>query len=1059
MYIESKQILGDGSSIYLKRVVSQDGEILMETQVEYGKFQFSLKRLNEPYIPHIATLPNLLRLLCEHHYDYAKGVALERALEQWQKRDLPSPLQKAETKPELSEQKKKINELLVQDDNPQADLLAAALSHFISLNTLNSFIKPGILSIYTYSSDIKAKLDELMQSMPAEQWAQTSAYEHWPWAFALAKVAQTSSQATTSHANQEEGEDHYYEPAVTCIEDGVISQCNSAGDNLSVDAGELNAASLRAAFQQEIDPQEQTLRALVNDFRRPGYTTLSPVAQELVQQFYSLEFTLHRHAYPPPEPKLKNEWKQDCDFPPHPESPQDDMAASLSATEERAPSASKDSADSRAALNQAIDPALSGFTTLSALYHYHHSLTGDIAEMYMREHGKSYEDVFPWQKIERPVFNPHLNTAAPAAQQDAIKAAQQAAHHAAQQAAHNEAHALGDVGVDTVVAADGVNLGGESGGVLARARGMGAKSKLEEELTTTALEQSLDDYGEPEAYEFALSLHQVPDGFIPAVVPGHCLDVVVPAAGIGSRMGAKVPKQYLGLDEESCVLEHTVYKLLSSPFINHVILALSPEDSYFAQTSLVNEPRVITVIGGADRASSVRAGLTKVTTPYVLVHDAARPLLSLRDLDNLLYSVALGRSAADMSGGILVAPMADTVKQSQKVPALAPEALSKWQELLYEAENVQELSRLELGGLSPAVQSSPADSTSTTKAKRHKQQSGGANDSKANAPKAGKANAIKTGKARHAQVSQVPWSKKPEVTPVTAFKLPDLPPCPLLSPQLQGTLELEFLAQLKCQEAQGTLDRSTMSRAQTPQLFATQVLCAALDFTKEQGLTITDEASAIEACGGKVLLVPGSSFNFKLTEPSDWFTAKALLKEAEMLLQESSPVKESTLASADESVEANADEQAELSADESVEVSADEQAESSANDSLVSSTNEPAAVVGAEESTAPATASATKQTVGGDSPILSASATSPASTTVSSSEAWAQAVENAAAQGAAAVVQAAQESTASTVSAHASTVSAHAPAVPAAAPAAFFLFLSCPFQRIRNRQAKDRQKK
>ena len=58
------------------------------------------------------------------------------------------------------------------------------------------------------------------------------------------------------------------------------------------------------------------------------------------------------------------------------------------------------------------------------------------------------------------------------------------------------------------------------------------------------------------------------------------LIAIVPAAGIGSRMGADCPKQYLHLAGKT-ILEHTLERLLSHPAIVQVIVALAPHDRWF----------------------------------------------------------------------------------------------------------------------------------------------------------------------------------------------------------------------------------------------------------------------------------------------------------------------------------------------------------------------------------------------------------------------------------------------------------------------------------------------
>ena len=136
---------------------------------------------------------------------------------------------------------------------------------------------------------------------------------------------------------------------------------------------------------------------------------------------------------------------------------------------------------------------------------------------------------------------------------------------------------------------------------------------------------------------------------------------VVPAAGVGKRMLAHCPKQYLTIENKT-ILEHTVERLLSHPAINKVIIALGEHDEYFAQTSLVNHLQVKTVIGGKERVDSVLAGLSAVDQqqyPWVLVHDAARPCVSLGDI-----SALISHCLAKKSGGLLAAPVRDTMKRT-----------------------------------------------------------------------------------------------------------------------------------------------------------------------------------------------------------------------------------------------------------------------------------------------------------------------------------------------------------------------------------------------------------
>jgi 2-C-methyl-D-erythritol 4-phosphate cytidylyltransferase/2-C-methyl-D-erythritol 2,4-cyclodiphosphate synthase len=76
-----------------------------------------------------------------------------------------------------------------------------------------------------------------------------------------------------------------------------------------------------------------------------------------------------------------------------------------------------------------------------------------------------------------------------------------------------------------------------------------------------------------------------------------------------------------------------------------------------------------------------------------------------------------------------------------------------------------------------------------------------------------------------------------------------------------------------------TVDRSDLWRAQTPQAFRVDRLRAALAEVERRGLTVTDEAMAIELTGGRIALVPGDEQNLKLTTPGDARVIEALARQ------------------------------------------------------------------------------------------------------------------------------------------------------------------------------------
>ncbi|MDC8833097.1 2-C-methyl-D-erythritol 4-phosphate cytidylyltransferase [Alteromonas gilva] len=135
---------------------------------------------------------------------------------------------------------------------------------------------------------------------------------------------------------------------------------------------------------------------------------------------------------------------------------------------------------------------------------------------------------------------------------------------------------------------------------------------------------------------------------------------VVPAAGVGSRMQADRPKQYLTIGDQT-ILEHTLLKLAAHPDITRVIVALSPGDDYFSTLAVSNAPWLTTVNGGDSRADSVRNALsTLADDEWALVHDAARPCVNHDDLDQL---IAMTRRPG-FGGAILATPVRDTMKRA-----------------------------------------------------------------------------------------------------------------------------------------------------------------------------------------------------------------------------------------------------------------------------------------------------------------------------------------------------------------------------------------------------------
>lgn len=137
---------------------------------------------------------------------------------------------------------------------------------------------------------------------------------------------------------------------------------------------------------------------------------------------------------------------------------------------------------------------------------------------------------------------------------------------------------------------------------------------------------------------------------------------MVPAAGVGRRMGAAIPKQYLPLAGRT-VLDHSLQRLLDCPEICAIALVLSPQDPWWRQSHHQGQSRIRLVEGGAERCHSVLNGLEALAGEaapgdWVLVHDAARPCLREVDLHHLLE-----QTQGHPDGGLLGVPVRDTMKR------------------------------------------------------------------------------------------------------------------------------------------------------------------------------------------------------------------------------------------------------------------------------------------------------------------------------------------------------------------------------------------------------------
>lgn len=140
--------------------------------------------------------------------------------------------------------------------------------------------------------------------------------------------------------------------------------------------------------------------------------------------------------------------------------------------------------------------------------------------------------------------------------------------------------------------------------------------------------------------------------------------VIIPAAGIGSRMNLDMPKQYCKLSNNKTVLDTTISKFIDDQFFDLVIVSLKENDKSWGVSHFYNHPKVKTCIGGDTRFESVFNALRCVESiasneDWVFVHDAARPAVNLDDIKRLYDCVSTSKEKC----GILAVKAFETVKQ------------------------------------------------------------------------------------------------------------------------------------------------------------------------------------------------------------------------------------------------------------------------------------------------------------------------------------------------------------------------------------------------------------
>lgn len=139
---------------------------------------------------------------------------------------------------------------------------------------------------------------------------------------------------------------------------------------------------------------------------------------------------------------------------------------------------------------------------------------------------------------------------------------------------------------------------------------------------------------------------------------------ILPAAGLGTRMGTDMPKQFLAL-EGVPLLIFTLRRLAACQDIADFVIATRAEEVESVKTGVaaakIGRP-VAVVAGGDTRQDSVANALAEVSSDsdLILVHDAVRPLVTLSQIERVIAEA----DACDAA--ILGIPAMDTVKEVKR---------------------------------------------------------------------------------------------------------------------------------------------------------------------------------------------------------------------------------------------------------------------------------------------------------------------------------------------------------------------------------------------------------
>lgn len=132
--------------------------------------------------------------------------------------------------------------------------------------------------------------------------------------------------------------------------------------------------------------------------------------------------------------------------------------------------------------------------------------------------------------------------------------------------------------------------------------------------------------------------------------------VIILCAGKGTRTGLNYNKMLYQFQDGRTVYEMTINHFIHDQLCHQIIVVTQPHEREIFQ-SLIQHPLIEFVDGGKERQDSVYAGLKKVSSEYVLIHDGARPYIKDEHIQLLLQCVKKHKAC------LLMVPCKDTIKE------------------------------------------------------------------------------------------------------------------------------------------------------------------------------------------------------------------------------------------------------------------------------------------------------------------------------------------------------------------------------------------------------------